>query len=79
MSGPLNELPVRCDNGHFYLTPASKLNIGTGVRVRMRGVRYEPCPVCSASGVIEDGAYCVPANFRQRLVMAWTVLRRGYV
>ena len=79
MSGPLNQLPVRCDNGHFYLTPASALNIGTGVRMTLHDVRYGPCPVCDADGVIEDGSYCVPARFRQRIRMAWTVLRKGYV
>jgi hypothetical protein len=79
--GPLTKLPVRCDNGHFYLTPASVLSIGTGIRATLRNIRYdEPCPVCGdRGGVIEDGEYYVPASFRQRLRMAWSVLRRGYV
>ena len=75
----LSELPVRCDSGHFYLTPASVLNIGIGVRMRLQGVRYGPCPVCGDEGLVEDGAYCKPANLRQRLRMALSVLWRGYV
>ena len=77
--GPLTELPVLCDNGHFYLTPASVLSVGTGIRARMHNVRYGPCPVCGAEGQVEDGEYCIPASFRQRLRMAWTVLRKGWV
>ena len=77
--GPLNELPVRCDNGHFFLTPPSSLNIGTGIRIRLHDVRYGPCPVCGAEGAVEDGAYCIPASFPQRLRMALSVLWRGYV
>ena len=77
--GPLTELPVKCDSGHFFLTLPSGLSIGTGVRARLRNVRYGPCPVCGDEGQVEDGEYYVPASFRQRLRMAWTVLRRGYV
>lgn len=78
-SDPLTGLPVKCDGGHFYLTPASGMNLGTGVRVTLRNIGYGPCPVCGAYGLIEDGNYCNPAGFRQRLRMAWTVLRKGYV